>query len=286
MDRQQVAWLGLAIGNSRLHWGCQVTDDAVLYTWHTPHLPPEAIAQLVLHGLNFHACLAPLQLLPQLQQDQPTLDLSQPLAFPNELPLLHLISVVPPQTQQWQAGYPRLRPYALTDIPLQGLYATLGIDRAIALWGWVRQRGIPALVIDAGTALTLTGIDAQGQVGGAILPGLGLQMRSLAQGTANLPHLAADGTLPPRWAHTTREAIYSGILYTLAAGLHSYIQDWSTQSPVQLPQGAIALTGGDSWILSQMLRHAYPDISHAWQRTPQLLLEGLRALAEEAKEPD
>lgn len=46
------------------------------------------------------------------------------------------------------------------------------------------------LVIDAGTALTFTAADAdQRLVGGAILPGLGLQRSSLAQKTATLPRV-------------------------------------------------------------------------------------------------
>ena len=50
--------------------------------------------------------------------------------------------------------------------------------------------GFPMLVIDAGTALTFTGADAnQCLVGGAILPGLRLQLASLGQKTGQLPLL-------------------------------------------------------------------------------------------------
>ena len=86
-----------------------------------------------------------------------------------------LASVVPSQTALWQI-YPNVHIINLDQIPLQGVYPTLGIDRALALWGAGKTWGFPMLVIDAGTAMTFTGADAnQCLVGGAILPGLGLQ---------------------------------------------------------------------------------------------------------------
>ena len=71
----------------------------------------------------------------------------------------------------------------LEDIPLEGLYPSLGVDRALALWGAGATWGFPCLVIDGGTALTLTGGNGDGfLVGGAILPGLRLQLQSLGRG--------------------------------------------------------------------------------------------------------
>jgi type III pantothenate kinase len=166
---------------------------------------------------------------------------------------LWVASVVPSQTALWQA-YPETHLLTLADIPIQKMYSTFGIDRALAGWGAAQQYGLPVLVIDAGTALTFTGIDPVGQfAGGAILPGLGLQIRSLTDHTAALPKIdpTFDPTLP-RWAQTTSTAIHSGIVYTLVAGLEAFMTDW-----MQIyPQSTVVITGGDGQVLFQYLQQS------------------------------
>jgi type III pantothenate kinase len=140
----------------------------------------------------------------------------------------------------------------LSEIPVQNLYASCGIDRALALLGAGRCYGWPVLVIDAGTALSLTAAGPQPELlGGAILPGLQLQARSLATGTAVLPQIdwSERLTLPERWACTTEGAIASGILYTVLAGLQDFIAHWRQQ----YPGSPICLTGGDGALLFQLL---------------------------------
>jgi type III pantothenate kinase len=68
----------------------------------------------------------------------------------------------------------------------------LGADRWVALAG-ARSRVLaagahkPALVVMVGTAVTVDALDAQGRfLGGLILPGFGLMLRALEQGTAGL----------------------------------------------------------------------------------------------------
>jgi len=57
--------------------------------------------------------------------------------------------------------------------PEQGLYPTMGVDRAAALYGARVHYGMPALVIDGGTAMTYSAIDGKGNiVGGGISPGV------------------------------------------------------------------------------------------------------------------
>jgi len=169
-------------------------------------------------------------------------------------------SVVPAHTRHIQS-YPALRLLTLGDIPLGQTYPTLGHDRALALWGAGCEYGWPVVVIDGGTALTLTGADGQGNlVGGAILPGLGLQWQSLGQNTAQLPRIPpgdwADRALilPPRWARNPQEAIASGILYTLLAGLREFIAQWQEQ----YPHSPVVCTGGDSPLLAQGWMQRYP----------------------------
>jgi type III pantothenate kinase len=239
------SWLALMIGSSRSHWAWFAAGK-LSATYDLPHLPdsrsPEAS------------------------------DL--PIGLPSGLPLW-IASVVPSQTQLWQA-YDSAQVLTLEQVPLQKLYPTFGIDRALALLGAGDRYGFPALVIDAGTALTFTGADPTGGLsGGAILPGLQLQMRSLYEHTAALPPLSTEDlpTLPPRWATTTPEAIQSGILYTLMAGLQSFIGDWLHF----FPQSTIALTGGDSSLLMACLTQQYPEMAARLILDPHLIFGGMQA---------
>ena len=241
-------WLALSIGNSRLHWA-QFTGDALQRTWNTPHLSAT--------------------------------DVQSFLASLPEKPCLLIASVVPQQSQLWQT-YPFAQVIMLEQIPLQGLYPTLGIDRALAVWGAIDIVGIPVLVIDAGTALTFTGAarDAAGDrlVGGAILPGLGLQLQTLNQSTAALPDVSASVTvqhpLPPRWATNTTDAIASGILYTLLAGLQAFVNDWWQQ----FPDSPVMLRGGDSDRLYRYLTAYAPTIANQMTVEPNLIFWGMRSV--------
>ncbi len=166
-----------------------------------------------------------------------------------DLPL-YLASVVPGQTSVW-LNYPNCKIISLHDIPLKGIYLTLGLDRALAAIGAIKVYGYPHLVIDGGTALTFTGVDNNSfLVGGAILPGLRLQLQSLAQKTAKLPRVILPPNLPTRWAHNTPEAIASGITYTVLAGIKDFIADWQQK----YPDSKIIITGGDGELLLNYLK--------------------------------
>lgn len=161
----------------------------------------------------------------------------------------------------------------LADIPLLNKYDTMGCDRALAAYGAAERYGVPVLVVDGGTALTLTGIDPDlALVGGAILPGIGVQLQSLATQTGALPAVERPLELPPRWSCTTVEAIASGTLYTLLAGLREFIQDWRSR----YPGSPIIVTGGDGEWLCHHLRPTINDLS----LEPQLVLSGLVTLIE------
>lgn len=229
-------WL-VMIGNSRIHWA-DFEQNVLKKTWHTPHLTPA----------------------------------DPSVVIPSDLPL-YLASVVPAQTAFFR-NYPRLSEIKLEDIPLKKLYPTLGIDRALAALGAGDKYGYPCLVIDLGTALTLTGIDPEKNFfGGAILPGLRLQFQSLSQ-TAALPEVILPEQLPLLWANTTQSAIESGILYTTLAGLHYFIQDWLTL----FPETTIVLTGGDSPIIYPHLLQLFPQFTSQSKLEPDLIFWGMRSL--------
>ncbi len=227
-------WLGLMIGNSRLHWG-YFTGNTLNYAWDTNHLIP-----------------------PRPNSPTPPLP-------------LHIASVVPSQTTLWQAHLD-VKVINLDQVPLLGVYPTLGIDRALAVWGAGETWGFPVLVIDAGTALTFTGADAERcLVGGAILPGLGLQLKMLSQKTAELPQLSPSMVLPPRFALSTSEAMYSGVIYTIVAGIKDFVQAWWQD----FPTGVVVITGGDRSLLYTYLQSQEPKIAARLTVEPNLILWGM-----------
>lgn len=227
-------WFGLMQGNSRRHWA-KFTGSILLEAWDEEN--------------------------------------SQPINLIDALPLI-VASVVPEQTQRWQKN-PLARILTLADIPLKKLYPTLGIDRALALLGAGTRLGWPILVIDAGTALTLTGVDSdQNLVGGAILPGLGLQASFLARKTAALPQIQFPQHLPQRWATQTPEAIQSGIIYTLLAGIQDFIHAWWRDYPAS----KIVLTGGDRNLLKFYLSTKFPDLGTHLVVDPHLIFAGMAVI--------
>lgn len=250
-EPREKIWLALMIGNSRLHWAWFI-GETLCCAWDTEYLPAPTPP------------FCPLA--PNLLKGVP--DPSQPLA-------LYVASVVPSQTALWQT-YPDVRVITLDQIPLQGIYPTLGIDRALALWGAGETWGWPMLAIDAGTALTLTGADANRcLVGGAILPGLGLQLQSLAQRTAQLPLVDTRDVmaLPPRWALNTPEAIQSGVIYTILAGIRDFIEAWWRQ----FPGSYITLTGGDRTRLLTYLQLQFPELAVKVIADRHLIFWGMRS---------
>jgi type III pantothenate kinase len=229
------SWLGLMIGNSRLHWGLFDGQD-LIYSWDSDYL------------------LMPL--LCPLSADIP----------------LVLASVVPSQTTIWQ-NLPNVNIITLQKVSIQGMYSSFGIDRALAVLGAGKVLGFPVLVIDAGTALTFTGADSnQTLVGGAILPGLGLQLGMLELRTGQLPNVKLPQKLPPRWAMNTPEAIQSGVIYTLLAGIKNFITSWWDE----FPQGKVVITGGARALLISYLEFTYPEIATCIAVEPDLIFWGMR----------
>jgi len=257
---QQYLSLALIIGNSRVHWALFI-DKTLYLTGDTFHLSASIIQQLAQFPTldNWLGVISLPNNIPHISPDYP-------------MPVI-LASVVPQQTALWQI-YPYLRLITLADVPLQRMYPTLGIDRALALWGAGITWGFPTLVIDSGTALTFTGVDSHKcLLGGAILPGLGLQLSSLGQKTGQLPLLETSliTTLPPRFAMNTSEAIQSGVIYTLLSGIKDFIEAWWGL----FPDSQMIITGGDSKLLKNHLQQQFPEIGKRLIVDNNLIFQGI-----------
>jgi type III pantothenate kinase len=141
---------------------------------------------------------------------------------------------------------------------------SVGIDRLLNGVA-VLKRKIPAIVIDAGSAVTVDLVDADGVFcGGAIFPGLLLMAKALNDYTARLPlidHIfTTDLPLP---ATNTVAAIEAGIGNAVAGGIDRIVRELCSRSAAT----SIYLTGGDAERLIGL--DCCPEIA------PALTLEGI-----------
>lgn len=194
-----------------------------------------------------------------------------------ELPI-YVASVVVEKLEQ--LDYPNQYIIDLDELPLGNIYPSLGIDRALNILGGFHTSSGPCLVIDGGTALTVTGIDQdQKLIGGAILPGLGLQFDSLATCTSALPRIQPSKQLAKLWGTSTSEAIQSGIIYSITQGINHFIVDWWSK----FPSTPIIFTGGDGKILRDYLTELYPDRHHSLKVDNNLAFWGILSLLQDQK---
>ena len=119
--------------------------------------------------------------------------------------------------------------------------ADVGSDLIVAAVAAVREYGAPLLLVDMGTATTITAVDAEGTfVGGCICPGVKISMEALTGRTAQLPGISLDA--PQRAiGKNTRDSRRSGIMLGAAAMLDGLLDRMEEElgSPVK-----VIATGG------------------------------------------
>jgi type III pantothenate kinase len=151
----------------------------------------------------------------------------------------------------------------------------LGADRWAALCGarWqVQQRGVdrPALVVMVGTAVTVDSLDAHGRfLGGLILPGFGLMLRALEQGTAGLRVPTGEVVDFPT---NTSDALMSGGAHALAGAIERIHRKLVARSGGALP--LCLMTGGAAVKMA-------PITDLAFETIDSLIFDGLLALQTE-----
>ena len=152
----------------------------------------------------------------------------------------------------------------------------VGIDRLAGAAAAARTKpaGVPAIVVDCGTATTVDLVsDAGVFLGGAILPGPALMARALAEGTSRLPEVAAlehDGP-PPLPGRSTGAAIAAGIGWGIRGAVTALVAE---ARRVVGPQACIILTGG--------ARGAVRDVLPGAVEMPDLVLAGIGMAAARA----
>lgn len=149
----------------------------------------------------------------------------------------------------------------------------VGIDRllnAVAV-NSRREKNRPAIIVDAGSAVTVDWLDSSGAFGGgAILPGLRLMTRALNQYTALLPLVEIRKPLPTALGPSTPLAIEAGVYWAVVGGIQALRSRLSEGATA--PQHAF-LTGGDAAVL-------WPALSESAILWPEMTLEGIRLAAQ------
>jgi type III pantothenate kinase len=144
----------------------------------------------------------------------------------------------------------------LTDQPEQ-----TGVDRVLNVAAAYEQMGKACVVVDAGTAVTLSCCNDAGDfLGGAIAPGAAMQLNALHEKTAKLPLVTLarpHGAL----GKTTEDAIRHGVYHGIRGTVKELVENYATELG-NWPD--VIATGGDAAALFEgwELIHAIaPDLT-------------------------
>lgn len=158
----------------------------------------------------------------------------------------------------------------ITDNPSQ-----LGSDRIADATAGINEYGAPLMIVDMGTATTISIINQDKQfLGGLILPGVRTSLNSLINNTSQLPRIKL-GTPSERIIGTnTVSSIENGIVYGTAAQIDGLIQRISDELDFD-PK--IIATGGNA---GAVIPYCKPKIIY----DKNLLLKGLYIIYKNEKE--
>lgn len=148
--------------------------------------------------------------------------------------------------------------------------AQLGADLVAGAVGAIDSYTMPCVIIDMGTASTISVLDKNGTfLGGVIAAGVGLTLKALTENTSLLPSIQIEAPQSVIGSNTV-ECMQSGLVYGTAAmidGLLERITEKLGEEPT------VVATGGLS---KDIIAHCKLDIIY----NENLLLDGLRVIYE------
>ena len=148
--------------------------------------------------------------------------------------------------------------------------AQLGADLVAGAVGALDAYTTPCVVIDMGTASTISVLDKNGTfLGGIIAAGVRLTLKALAENTAQLSSINIEAPQSVIGANTA-ECMQSGLVYGTASmidGLLERIEEEMEETPT------VVATGGLS---KEIITHCKSNIIY----NENLLLDGLRVIYE------
>lgn len=139
---------------------------------------------------------------------------------------------------------------------------TMGADRWHGMYGAWKMCGQGCVVVDAGSAITVDYVNHQGEhLGGYILPGLNMMLKSLKTDAARINFKASNASVPHP-GQSTAECVNQGLTWLSLAMLERIKND-----SAELGLTAVLVTGGDALRLMAMGMGA--------DHCPSLVLDGL-----------
>ena len=155
----------------------------------------------------------------------------------------------------------------------------VGIDRLLNVLAAksIGRDGEPAIIVDAGSAVTVDLLHEQGSfAGGVIFPGLRLMALALREHTAALPLVDATTAIPDGPpGKNTEAAMKLGLLYAVAGGVDAVVREMASRCSTA-PR--VYLTGGD--MTPQLAGLMQSRHQFRSEIRPALTLEGILRAAE------
>ena len=148
----------------------------------------------------------------------------------------------------------------------------LGADLLVGAVGAVSKYQAPVLIVDIGTAMTMTFVNEKKEfIGGAIMPGIRTAFSNLIDKASKLEDVSYVDVENPV-GNNTKDCIQSGMIF----GWSSMIDGMIDRYEKELGKFEIVLTGGEARYLVKHLKHKviYDDY---------LLMEGLKILYQKNK---
>lgn len=155
-----------------------------------------------------------------------------------------------------------------TDAP-----AEVGAD-IIANAAAAVKAGVPAIIVDMGTATTVFAVNGKKElIGGTILPGIRSSLEGLRSATAQLPVVALEA---PEKAvgKNTADCISIGVLQGHAFAVDGFIEAFKREAGME--DAAVVATGG-------LCRLILPLCKEKIEAEPYLTLKGLRVIYENTR---
>jgi type III pantothenate kinase len=170
--------------------------------------------------------------------------------------LEHTIVQVTGRPVQWVGREIDLPINVLTERP-----AETGADRVLNIAAAYEQMGKACVVVDAGSAITIDCCDDTGAfLGGAILPGVEMQLDVLHERTAKLPRVKLE---PPKGliGQSTEQAILQGVYHGIRGAVKELVEQYAMKLGTW-PD--IICTGGDAAVLFagwELIHAISPDLT-------------------------
>ena len=212
--------VALDVGNTTVS-GARLRDDEVLDRFSIPHDDPRLIESLAAIAPSLPVALVSVH---PSRRDEVLRRLGERevLVAPDDLPPAVVNACVPE--------------------------SSVGLDRLFDAAGLIDT---PAVIVDAGSAITVDHVDVDGVFrGGSIAPGVAMCLDALHERTGKLPRVDVDPRRPvPTRGLDTEGAIRCGVIRGLAGLIERLVDEVSDGYAPN-----VVLTGGDAELLHPYLR--------------------------------